>query len=426
MGAHSDSPKAPSSALVTHMLIKTVRWVVLCVVAGAMVSARAETIVALMSDKKLRHFSSTSPGDWIKTIDITGIPATEAVTAMDFRPDGRLVVITQEGTQSRPYVVNPKTGAAVIGGVSFNQETDVAAFDSFALHLHPFGLVLVTETNALRRFEPNGNMASVPLFYDNSSSDGDPVDPHAGATPAIVGMAASNSFPQAQASVLYGLDETQNSLTKIDWDTGSMDTVAELRSGGTTLSIGEHTGFDISGATGIAYISLSVGPITSLLTVDLSTGVCTNIGTIGPTIQEIGVTVVDISAPPPTQVVNISTRSRVGTGDDVMIAGFINAGGASTRLIIRGLGPSLSPTGVAGALADPVLTIFDGNGVSVASNDNWRSTQQSDIVATGIPPTNDLEAAYVGNFEPGTYTAVVSGANGGVGVGLVEIYRLAD
>jgi Domain of unknown function (DUF4394) len=310
------------------MLIRTVRLVVLCVVAGAMVSARAETIVALMSDKKLRHFSSTAPNAWIKTIDLTGIPATETVTAMDFRPDGRLVVITHEATSSRPYTVDPKTGVAVAGGVSFNQETDVAAFDSFASGVHPFTLVLATEHNVLQRFTANGSAASVPLFYDNSSSDGDPVDPHVGATPAIVGMAASNSFPQAQASVLYGLDETQNSLTTIDWDTGSMDTVAELRSGGTTLSIGERTGFDISGVTGVAYLSLGAGPSTSLYSVNLSTAVCADLGIIGPTIQEIGVTVVDISVLPPTQVVNISTRSRVGTGDDVMIAGFITAGGA--------------------------------------------------------------------------------------------------
>jgi len=134
----------------------------------------------------------------------------------------------------------------------------------------------------------------------------------------------------------------------------------------------------------------------------------------------------DISTLPPTDVNNISTRARVGTGEDVMIAGFISQGGASNRLLIRGLGPSLAAFGVNGPLADPVLTVKDANGIQIATNDNWRSNQQTEITQTTLQPGNDLEAAYLGLFPPGQYTAIVSGNGGGTGVGIVEIYKLPD
>lgn len=207
-----------------------------------------------------------------------------------------------------------------------------------------------------------------------------------------------------------------------------MDTVAQVRtSGGATVEIGLRTGFDISGATGIAYFSLSQGETFShLLKVDLTTGFATDVGTIGPSVQQAGINIVDISVPPPTDLANLSTRSRVGTGGEVMIAGFIAQGGASTRLIIRGIGPSLAALGITGALADPVLTVFDGSGAQVATNDNWKSSQQAEITQTGLAPTNDFESAYVSTFAPGVYTAIVSGQGGSAGVGLVEIYKLPD
>jgi hypothetical protein len=129
---------------------------------------------------------------------------------------------------------------------------------------------------------------------------------------------------------------------------------------------------------------------------------------------------------PPTSVYNISTRSRVGTGDEVMIAGFIAQGGVSVRILIRGIGPSLAAAGVPNPLADPVLTIFDRNGLQIATNDDWQSNQRTDIVLTGLAPKNDLEAAYIAWFPPGTYTAFLTGKNGGTGVGLVEVYKLPD
>ena len=108
-----------------------------------------------------------------------------------------------------------------------------------------------------------------------------------------------------------------------------------------------------------------------------------------------------------------------------MIGGFITAGGnGSTEVVVRGLGPTLTQFGVAGALADPALTLVDSNGNIVRSNNNWKDTQQAAIQATGLAPPNDLEAAILATVVAGHYTAILSGNGGGTGIGLVEVYKL--
>ena len=92
--------------------------------------------------------------------------------------------------------------------------------------------------------------------------------------------------------------------------------------------------------------------------------------------------------------------------------------------MVRALGPSLTAFGVTGALADPTLELHDGNGALVQSNDNWKDTQQTEIEATGLQPTNDLESAIFETLAPGSYTAVVAGKDDLTGVGLVEVYRV--
>ena len=131
-------------------------------------------------------------------------------------------------------------------------------------------------------------------------------------------------------------------------------------------------------------------------------------------------------APPALQLLNISTRVRVSAGENVLIAGFIITGTDPKRVIIRGIGPSLSS--VPGALADPVLELHQGN-TTLVVNDNWKqrqdgSSQQSEIEATGIPPSNELESAIAVTLAPGSYTAILSGNNGANGIGVVEVYDL--
>lgn len=129
----------------------------------------------------------------------------------------------------------------------------------------------------------------------------------------------------------------------------------------------------------------------------------------------------DLNQSADSKLANISTRGLVQTGDDVLIGGLIVVGQGPLRVIVRAIGPSLP---VSGALADPALELHDGNGALLASNDNWRSDQETEIMATGIPPTNDAESAIVQNLSLGNYTAIVRGVNATTGVALVEAYGL--
>lgn len=136
---------------------------------------------------------------------------------------------------------------------------------------------------------------------------------------------------------------------------------------------------------------------------------------------------------------NVSARAQVLTGDKVVISGFvINTTATTTKqVVIRGLGPSLSVSGsgadsrptpdapaAVGYMSDPTLTLSGPNGL-ILSNNNWRDTQESAILATGLQPTNNLESAMVVTLGPGAYTVTLAGNNGGTGLGIVEMYDIA-
>ena len=131
-------------------------------------------------------------------------------------------------------------------------------------------------------------------------------------------------------------------------------------------------------------------------------------------------TVFRLNQAPPRDVLNISTRLQVLTDDKVLIGGFIISGTDPKKVIIRGIGPSLS--GVGATLQDPVLELHQGN-LTVATNDNWKQNQAA-VEATGLQPSNDLESAIVTTLTPGAYTAILSGRSNGTGVGVVEVYDL--
>jgi plastocyanin len=136
------------------------------------------------------------------------------------------------------------------------------------------------------------------------------------------------------------------------------------------------------------------------------------------------VEVYDLDRTVDSKLANISTRGFVDTGDNVMIGGIIITGAVPVDVLIRAIGPSLTNAGVSNALPDPTLELHDGNGTVLASNDNWRSDQEAAIMATGIPPTNDLESAILRSLSPGAYTAIVKGTGNFTGVALVEAYQL--
>jgi hypothetical protein len=127
---------------------------------------------------------------------------------------------------------------------------------------------------------------------------------------------------------------------------------------------------------------------------------------------------------------NISSRLRVQTGDNVLIGGFIVDGLTPKRIILRAIGPSIKVNGtpLAGRLADPVLEMYNDSGQLIASNDNWKdSLDRTEIESSGLAPTDDLESAISRIINPGQYTAIVRGKNNTTGIALVEAYdRNAD
>lgn len=132
------------------------------------------------------------------------------------------------------------------------------------------------------------------------------------------------------------------------------------------------------------------------------------------------VEVYDIAPAANAILANISTRGFVQTGDDVLIGGVVIQGPDPQRVIVRALGPSLPKPD---KLADPMLELYNSDGVLIAQNDDWR-TDEAEVQATGIPPKNDAESAIVRTLPPGSYTAIVRGKNDGTGLGLVEVYAL--
>jgi hypothetical protein len=143
--------------------------------------------------------------------------------------------------------------------------------------------------------------------------------------------------------------------------------------------------------------------------------------------------VYDLSASTASILGNISTRGLVQTADHVMIGGFTVQGTQSKRVMVRAIGPELTPLGVPNALADPTLELHDGTGALIASNDNWPTTiiggiitenQVRDIMNSGLAPTLRDESAMIVTLPPGKYTAIVRGVNNTTGVALVEVYDI--
>jgi hypothetical protein len=137
------------------------------------------------------------------------------------------------------------------------------------------------------------------------------------------------------------------------------------------------------------------------------------------------VEVYDLDTAAASKLANLSTRAFVGTGSNVVIAGFIlgNKTG-DDRVVVRGLGPSLSSFGVQNPLQDPTLELRDQNGTLLRSDNDWQddAAQAAQITAAGLAPSNTKESAIAATLPPGLYTAILAGLNNGTGIGLVEVY----
>lgn len=138
------------------------------------------------------------------------------------------------------------------------------------------------------------------------------------------------------------------------------------------------------------------------------------------------VEVYDLSPAANGRLGNISTRGFVETADNVMIGGSIIAGNAGSggKVVVRGLGPSLAAVGVSDPLVDPTLEVHDGNGTVLASNNDWKDSQELAIEATGLAPSKPVESAILIPLPPGNFTAILRGKNNSTGNGLIEVYAL--
>jgi hypothetical protein len=144
-------------------------------------------------------------------------------------------------------------------------------------------------------------------------------------------------------------------------------------------------------------------------------------GTTGIALVEV----YDLDRTVDSKLANISTRGLVQTEDNVMIGGVIVLGDSETDVLVRAIGPELTAGGVEGALADPVLELHDQDGVLITMNDDWKETQQAEIEATGLAPSDDHESAILATLTPASYTAIVRGKNDTTGVALVEVYNIS-
>jgi hypothetical protein len=229
--------------------------------------------------------------------------------------------------------------------------------------------------------------------------------------------------PDAKKVLIRGMGPT---LTSFGVPNALQNPVLELHNGTDAVLIGNDD-WKIPQETAIAATGLApADDHESAILLTLQPGAYTVIesgknGTSGVGLIEI----YDLDAVANAHLSNISTRGFVQNGDNVMIGGFIVSGASgSVNLVVRALGPSLAQFGVPSPLADPRLGLYNGNGTLITWNDNWKDSQQTGIENSGLQPPNNLDSAILVTLPTGNYTAIVTGKNGGTGVGLVEVYRL--
>jgi DNA-binding beta-propeller fold protein YncE len=212
--------------------------------------------------------------------------------------------------------------------------------------------------------------------------------------------------------------------------TGALaDPSLELYSGASLIGTNDNWKIDQDGNSQQAAIEATTIPppndLESAILVNLAPGSFTAV--LRGTNRGTGVGLVevyDLTESATNKMVNISTRGRVETGDNIMIGGIILTGATPSRVLMRALGPSLVDAGIADALSDPVLELYNNQGTLIITNDDWKDDDLVGIANTGIPPTDDRETAILATLYPSNYTAIVRGKDDAVGVGLVEMYYL--
>jgi hypothetical protein len=203
------------------------------------------------------------------------------------------------------------------------------------------------------------------------------------------------------------------------------DPKLDLYSGSTKVTTNDNWGE----STTLASAFQSVGAFAYSSTTSLDAALVTSIDG-GRTVQVSGTTAVlvegyDAGSGDSQRFTNLSARNKVGTGANILIAGFTLTGSGTRNLLIRAVGPKLSDFGVSGVLTDPKLEIYSGT-TKITENDNWSATLSATFASVGAfgLNTGSKDAAITVSLSAGGYTVQVSGADGGVGEAIVEIYEL--
>ena len=262
---------------------------------------------------------------------------------------------------------------------------------------HPFGLAFDTAGNLFEADDGSGTIFKfTPAGTKTTFATGlsDPID---------LAFSASGNLLVSDSGTIFKFTPTGTKTTfaaGLDVPTAlAFDSFADL--------------FEASGNDGSLYVYTPGGTPESIFASGLS-------GPAGLAFQPA-----TLPPAPPAQLLNISARLKVLTGDNVLIGGFIISGSENKQVLLRALGSTLGQFGVSGVLADPTLELHDGTGAVIASNDNWKDTQQAEIAATGKAPPTDFESAILRTLAPGSYTVVVRDKNAATGVALVEAYDLS-
>jgi hypothetical protein len=216
------------------------------------------------------------------------------------------------------------------------------------------------------------------------------------------------------------------SLTQYGVPGALADPVMELHGPGGFVTITNDNWRDTQAAEIKGTFIPPPNPLESAIVATLAPGTYTAIVSgKGQTSGAALVEVYDLDHNQTSNLVNLSTRAFVSTADNIMIAGFFLNGTVNDRIVVRGIGPSLTALGVANALADPRLELRDSNGALLIANNDWQDdpAQAAELTAAGLAPSNNLESGIAASLPFGPYTALLSGQNNGTGVGLVEVYE---
>jgi photosystem II stability/assembly factor-like uncharacterized protein len=368
-----------------------------------------------------------------KYTDVNANPATLQVTTTEGkRFEGAPIVINPANTQVL-YAGYENVYRSPDGGATWNKVSNFADKQNVNV------IALAPSDPKTIYVGRSGAFASTGSFYRSTDEGGTFTDISVGLPMTVIGIAVDPKNPMRLWVSLQGGNTNAVYFSQdggANWTNFSGTTLPNSSTRAIVYENGSQDALYIGTVAGVYYRNATMNDwqfynnnlpnvIVDSLEIDYSSRKI-RAGTYGRGLWQSSLATANAAS---AQLLNISTRMRVLTGDQVLIGGFIITGSDPKKVIIRGMGPSLNNVGV--TLSDPTLELHQGS-TTLATNDNWKindqtgQSQEADIRATTIPPGNDLESALVATLTPGAYTAILAGKNGGTGVGLVEVYDLAQ